>query len=64
LKKHIKNTAKNMKTLVNRIQKLAGTRWGANAVTVKRFTIDFMHRTTVYGALLLVNSIHVTSSGA
>jgi hypothetical protein len=59
-KKHIENTAKKVKSRVNLIQKLAGTGWGANAITLRTATMAIVYSTAEYGSPVWINSAHVT----
>jgi len=59
-KKHIENSAKKVKSRVNLIRKLAGTGWGANAITLRTATMAIVYSTAEYGAPMWINSAHVT----
>lgn len=57
---HIENTAKKVKFRVNLIQKVAGTGWGVNAITLGTATMAIVYSTAEYGTPVWINSAHVT----
>jgi hypothetical protein len=57
-KNHIDKQQKILKTKVNLVQKLAGTRWGENATTLRTAKIALVYSTAEYGAPVWLNSAH------
>jgi hypothetical protein len=58
-KSHIEKTAKNVNSRVNLVCKLAGTKWGSNAQTLRTASLALVYSSAEYCAPVWLNSAHV-----
>jgi hypothetical protein len=58
-KSHLEEAAKKVISRVKLVRKLAGTKWGANAQTLRTASLALVYSSTEYCASVWLNSAHV-----
>jgi hypothetical protein len=58
-KSHLENAAKKVSSRVNLVRKLAGTKWGSNAQTLRTASLALVYSSAEYCAPVWLNSAHV-----